>query len=303
MARSGALAWASCALSLHSPDELNRIVDKLLKEYSLDLWSQVFENAAYAEENLLLGAAKLICKYRPQISQYFCSNLISLKSVSGPMVADLGELKEPLSLLERIALRQQVVSNSTENSPSVIEDANDVDFDNDRLESNAVGDFLVSGPPFWNLTDAIRRDMYCEHKAKMIHISRTAMQGISHIKPGYCVHCKELDTESTESLPSTRMMPFNHRLHYCIKFELDCKPLEFLASQYSNRIPEISRIVAVTGSAFYAYATTCSEYLSRTWPRIGPFFLSSFQDAVTSATMCGAEKAWHVYSESSIACC
>jgi hypothetical protein len=280
---------------------MNGRLNKLIKEYTADILSHSADNAVYAEKSLLFEAAKLIRKYRPQLSQYFCSYLLDLEARSDSMAAQLGKLDDPLSLLERISLREKEASDWTETWTPEIEDSEEVDLDEELLESSTVVDLLTSGPSFWNFTAAIRRAMYCDDKAKMIGISRTVVQGISWIQLGYCTHCKELETDSIESFPFGRTVPVLPHSYYCIKFELDWRPLEFVTSQYGNHVPELAHLVTLNGSAFYACATTCSEYLSQNWPGIGSFFLSSFQDALALTIRRNAEKTWFVYGKHSIA--
>ncbi|KAK4204762.1 hypothetical protein QBC40DRAFT_249828 [Triangularia verruculosa] len=57
-------------------------------------------------------------------------------------------------------------------------------------------------------------------------------------------------------------------------FDSDWKPVEFLRTQFDGRLPSVGSMVSVTGSALYAYATSCEEYMATTWPDSGMEFLS-----------------------------
>jgi hypothetical protein len=54
---------------------------------------------------------------------------------------------------------------------------------------------------------------------------------------------------------------------------------EFVEEQFGNvKAVALDSVIAVTGSARDAYATTVGEYLKRTWPDTGPMLLASIQE-------------------------
>jgi hypothetical protein len=292
IAKSGALAWADCALNQHSPEEMNKKLNKLLNHYTNEVSSHSGDSTTSTEITALLGINKFICKYRPQISQYVCLRITALEEKPASMAEGLRELNKPLSLLERIGLQEKATSDCNEAWTPENENVDEIDLDENILENNIIGDFLVSGPPIWNLATGIRNSMYCDHQTKMANIRQVVSRGISGLQSGLCTHCKAFEADSLELSSSDRAESSEQQSHYCIKFGLDWKPLEFFASQYGNRVPEIARIVTLSGSAFYGFATTCSDYLNQNWPSTSRLFLPSFQDGLTSIIKGNGKKRW-----------
>ncbi|TGJ87835.1 hypothetical protein E0Z10_g979 [Xylaria hypoxylon] len=73
---------------------------------------------------------------------------------------------------------------------------------------------------------------------------------------------------------------FEDKVELPVEFQLDWKPFEFFESQFEGRIPQIGSLVTLTGSAFYAQATTCKEYLQSNWPATWESFLHALQSAM-----------------------
>jgi hypothetical protein len=48
---------------------------------------------------------------------------------------------------------------------------------------------------------------------------------------------------------------------------------KFMQDQYREDIPRIGSVLTLTGSALYAQASTCANYIKMTWPSTGTFFL------------------------------
>lgn len=74
----------------------------------------------------------------------------------------------------------------------------------------------------------------------------------------------------------------NPRLCY-VQLEVDWTIREFMRCQYGKDLPHIGSVVAITGSALHAQATTCANYVSTTWPRTGDFVLQLLDEALREA--------------------
>lgn len=59
--------------------------------------------------------------------------------------------------------------------------------------------------------------------------------------------------------------------------------LKYIKQNFPGRQVDLSTLVTITGTAFYAYATTCLDYLKKTWPDTGHMLLPVLQDATQKA--------------------
>ncbi|PPJ57447.1 hypothetical protein CBER1_04400 [Cercospora berteroae] len=67
-------------------------------------------------------------------------------------------------------------------------------------------------------------------------------------------------------------------------FSLDWCPLAFLKSQYPSGT-QLSQVICVSGNATRAQATTCEQYVTQTWPDIGPAVLKHLDKYIESETL------------------
>ena len=56
-----------------------------------------------------------------------------------------------------------------------------------------------------------------------------------------------------------------------------------MASQYGKEIPPIGSVIVITGSALRSQATTCADYVMKTWPKTGSLFLELLDDILGNA--------------------
>jgi hypothetical protein len=109
----------------------------------------------------------------------------------------------------------------------------------------------------------------------MNEIRRQVLEGLPEAADlTYCPNCSDSQND--------RKRCSNHQSFYSVRFNVTWGLRGFLQSQFGNHAPRIGSLVALTGSALYAQATTCSDYLQTTWPHSGAFFLSTLQTAVDS---------------------
>jgi hypothetical protein len=69
--------------------------------------------------------------------------------------------------------------------------------------------------------------------------------------------------EDSSSQPSKRP--------YEASYTIDLSIAEFMRSKFSEGIPYVDSVIVIAGSALYAQATTCADYISTTWPKSGSF--------------------------------
>jgi hypothetical protein len=198
-----------------------------------------------------------------RITHYFRDNAVSATLTSMSMTAPLQELSRQPSLTEKLDLFERVVPSRRDPDEAINdmkpEDINDIKPEDD-IEEDAT---------------AMRRSLYCDDRTGMDKIRRQVLEGLSEAADlTYCPNCS--DSKNDKNRCS------NHQSFYSVRFNVTWDLRGFLQSQFGNRAPRIGSLVALTGSALYAQATTCSDYLQTTWPCSGAFFLSTLQTAVDS---------------------
>ncbi|KAI0865823.1 hypothetical protein F4860DRAFT_460476 [Xylaria cubensis] len=62
--------------------------------------------------------------------------------------------------------------------------------------------------------------------------------------------------------------------------ETNLSLLHFVKQNFPGQRIELATLVTITGTAFYAYATTCLDYLKETWPDTGELLLPILQKAI-----------------------
>ena len=291
--KAGVRAWAGYALAKHTPEDIEQRLNGLLKDYTVELLSatEALQRAAVqhttpnqgggTDNRIASGAIKLICRCRPKIARYFRDNVVSAPLTSMSMTARLQELSRQLSLTGKLDLFGRLAPsrrgpdeaiNNMQPEGDIEDNANDGEY-LDNL--TWIRDFLMSGEAFQNLATAMRRSLYCDDRTGMDEIRRQVLEVLSEAANlTYCPNC--LDSQNDRKRCS------NHQSFYSARFNVAWSLRGFLQSQFGNRAPRIGSLVALTGSALYAQATTCFDYLQTTWPRSGAFFLSTLQTAVDS---------------------
>jgi hypothetical protein len=284
--KAGVRAWAGYALAQYTPEDIEQRLNGLLKDYTVELLSatETSQGAAVqhttpnqgggTDNRIASGAIKLIRRYRPKIARYFRDNAVSAPLTPMSMTARLQELSKQLSLTEKLDLFGRAAPSRRDPSEA-IKDVQPEDDIEEHLDNLApIRDFLVSSEAFQNLATAMRRSLYCDDRTGMDEIRCQVLEGLSEAADlTCCPNCSDDDEKRCS----------NHQSFYSVRFNVIWGLRGFLQSQFGNRrAPQIGTLVALTGSALYAQATTCFDYLQTTWPRSGAFFLSTLQTAVDS---------------------
>lgn len=143
------------------------------------------------------------------------------------------------------------------------DEKSDADDDEDLLDLDAAREILISGQPFRQLTTSMRRVFYCDEKSKLSEIER-------------CVRRELMDAvENNPDFPKSTVKSL-HKASFSIKWD----PIGFIKSQYSSVETPIANMLVLSGSALYAHATTCADYLRMFWPSTCDIFLPVVQGAI-----------------------
>ena len=295
--KSGARVWAEIALAKYSRSFIETVMNRWVGRYASELLALAgTENGPLSAKSMTTKdnrvvkyAANLIRKHTAEIARYFYLNATTAPKVTRSMAAlfhnlanlvtaelDLAtaELNQARTISTKTrANRIQAHSSQRSIPPSeaaqpsnyrddYLEDwlSNDGDDNLDEAERSVDGaalhKFLVLGEPIQVLAITIRRAFYYRDKT-----------GMEWIEAGVL-----------SALNSKRFL-FGREVSFQVRWDL----LGFLRSQFGDHVPQIGSLLVLTGSALYAQATTCSDYLQTVWPRSGAFFLSTLQAAVESS--------------------
>ena len=287
--KAGARQWAGYALAHRSPEEIEKRLTALLKEYALELaskpasaWGSDCSNLTQQVQDteqshkVLAGATNLIRRYRPKIAQYFRDNAVSVPVSAASLSVRLQELGQQLSLTERLGLFAKSGSNNkepTETTPGLqAEDEMRDDAEEGELfaDLGPVRDLLVSSDAFRRLALDLRRTLYHDDGLEMERVRTALLEGK-----------QDLHNDHQDSMSSTSGL--GHPPLHEARFDVDWAIADFMRSQYGDNFPHIGSVVVLTGSALYAQATTCAEYVTTTWPKTGPFFLELLNAALEKA--------------------
>ncbi|KAJ2979480.1 hypothetical protein NUW58_g7188 [Xylaria curta] len=259
--KTGCYVWARRAPPNHKRPVLEETFSRLLESYALGLEAAPPRNSKFAP-GFAQVVADIVRYCKADISKDFWTRVPPAGSV--PSLQTYHYLDD---FFKKYLVRShdieapdtsQLDSDSVAKEPSRSLEG----FDGHEEKGRAIKlarPTLTQGEAFGTLVTVIRRKFYQDDLFTMRQIER-------QLKDCLCQ-----DPKSSGEIS--------------VLFELDWKPSEFFESQFEGRIPRIGTLVTLTGSAFYAQATTCAEYLRRTWPATWELFLSSLQSVLDSKVM------------------
>ncbi|KAI0909693.1 hypothetical protein F4823DRAFT_414976 [Ustulina deusta] len=260
--KTAARVWAQHSLRMLGRQHLIRSLDKLLRYHGLEIDTPISSSSHPGTRG---GTAKRIDAFRLMISRYFWRNA----------------LPEPsnISALEKADDDHKGDRKGKEEEEDDDDDDDGDDDDEEQKGNRAkrkiqqifaqklwdenylnlaleLAKYLFMTPALYDLVMATRKALYVDDPFKI----------------------EEIRSQIELNLPADRAA-------FAVEFELDWKPFEFFESQFECHIPQIGSLVTLTGSVLYAQATTCKDYLERTWPDTWEPLLSVLQSVIdTKAT-------------------
>ncbi|KAL2004849.1 hypothetical protein VTN00DRAFT_3122 [Thermoascus crustaceus] len=81
----------------------------------------------------------------------------------------------------------------------------------------------------------------------------------------------------------------NDKPFYSILFQIEWELLVFLESWFGDSEPRLGSLIVLTGTSLYAQAATCADYLRRTWPHSGSFFLHALEEVLKSSAVTSSQ--------------
>jgi hypothetical protein len=264
---SRAKTWMAHSLAHNSTKEIEKRLSDLLKNYSenMKLKYPAFKpsnTVANKFSGLLCSTIALVSCYRANIATYFWKNSIANAT---PLPRYLGTLDLQDTLVDWMdSLRDSefcqghsVRTPSSAHTKSKWTDQNGIVQEEDLgMEFYFVKNILVSSGAFKQLAYKMRRNL-CFN-------DRRELKAISQI------------------LTCSGKWPHRFRSQICrVSFWIHWNISGFMHSQYNELVP-VATVVTLTGSALYAQATTCGEYIRTNWPTIGPAFLDIMDRSLAS---------------------
>ncbi|KAF1838866.1 hypothetical protein BDW02DRAFT_575897 [Decorospora gaudefroyi] len=206
-------------------------------------------------QQVLVGATRLIRRYRGQIARYFRENISSVPTTFSSLDPLLRSVGQQLSLADTLDLWSRTPATHEALLPNPFEDLEEEEIMENEAEDLLVDlelakDALVSSSAFRLLTLKLWQTLYNDDLAEMESIK--------------AVMAEDSLLAGRGGSPGA-----NFTMHWSI--------VDYMRSQYGEEIPHIGCVVVITGSALYAQATTCAEYVVATWPDSGHFFLTLLQ--------------------------
>jgi hypothetical protein len=261
--KAGAREWAGYALVHRSSAEIEKQLNSLLKKYTIEMasnstnyWDPVPSNNTShspnsSQRHVLAGAASLIRRYRPKISRYFCDNAASMTENEVPFSERLRGLGQQLSLNERLGLLAK--------SGVYTHDPGEDDWFSDLCtDLQPIRELLVSNAAFNRLALELRRALYSDDTLEMERVRLAILEG----KQGPLCNAQ---------------------------FNVNWTFVDFMQAQYGRELPSIYSVVVLTGSALYAQATTCGEYIKEIWPKTGAFLIAALDAILQQPSLASAK--------------
>jgi hypothetical protein len=259
--KSGAQQWAQFALAHSSQSEIEKRLTALLRAFAVDLAAKRSTPMALDDgtdrsadddqpvQLLLEGAIKLVRRYRPMIARYFLEHSVSSQAETVSLSDRLQGLGRHFSLAERVDLlvHQSIREIDDEDEDNIVDE-------NIIAQLELVQAMLVSGAAFRNLALELRRSLYRDDEYRTASIRAIVLENI-HSPNTACWTTAE----------------------FLAKWDV----MGFMRSQYS-KLPSVASTVVLTGSALYAQATTCSDYVRTNWPTTGSIVLDLIDKALAS---------------------
>ncbi|CAI9634166.1 unnamed protein product [Alternaria burnsii] len=249
---AGAHQWAGIIMARYSPTSVRNSLEILLMDCCSRLNNKFatgitsFTDANWRNMELVLMGTSLVEEFRIEIVVTLCSILSSDHSSDHPSLREIrpdwsDQTQEFKLHQKRLELNQAPItlpSDWIESSEFCNKDA-----------ASAVIEAMISEP---RSTDILKR-FALDVRRELYDDDSIAMRNIETI-------VSETKYRST--------------LHgYEATFQMRWSIEKFMQDQYREDIPRFGSVLTLTGSALYAQASTCANYIEMTWPSTGTFFL------------------------------
>ncbi|KAI0410549.1 hypothetical protein F5X98DRAFT_381673 [Xylaria grammica] len=247
--RSGAHAWSESVLArLGGPDLTSRLVH-LLTTHPLDSLEMPHFTPYMSVREVIGQTIHDIC-----LSFYaeMKSNCSSPK-VSSANVKATGPLAE----------QNEAGSTELAGATSSVDECHDF---HELGNFSSTADKFIFDPSFESLSLLVRENLYSAPRRCMDHVEAVLR----------VAHTPNLSNDRLRSAP--RVTFSSESSEFIVETRLTL--FDYVKQNFSNQRVELSTLVTITGTAFYSYATTCLDYLKRTWPNTGEILLPILEELI-----------------------
>ncbi len=271
---TGVAKWGEAAIKRRPKQELTIQMEKLLKEYAADLLA-CDSKAEGAEAGKMF---KLLDKWARYTANHFWSTAVSSiwKGSEFPY-----SLRKGWTSAVKSALDSSRDLSQMEDGEAAVEQSYSKGLP--RIHG------FESTQQFARLKTKIRRQFYYDETGRMADIERHVLDSLKWEPPCFCPECGPASTaDETSNVEHT----CNHKeAIYDVSIWIDWTPEAFLRWQFGSEEARLGSVVTITGSAFYAYATTASTYMQKFWPRTGDLLLDCVQHEIEANNQKHTEQA------------
>lgn len=234
--------WNGFTLTCQSPRDIENILVLLLGEYVYNLQNAYVPKTPLKSQspNTERYLAQCITRNQFQIARYFCENVLLGTDSVTKISVTAEESRVPVSAPDSLFLESFYP---------------DFDVEWTMILTNAehLEQLLKSSDAFPRL---------------VIGLENLRLLGAA------------LEMDNIEAILSESMHNSSGISPAKVLFTFDWSITNFMRSQYGADTPSIRSVVVLTGSALCAQATTCGEYVTKTWPNSGSFILGALEDVL-----------------------
>ncbi|KAL6409769.1 hypothetical protein AUP68_06164 [Ilyonectria robusta] len=129
-----------------------------------------------------------------------------------------------------------------------------------------ITDEFISSESFESLSLLVRENLYSTPRRSMNHVKEALGVANTHRLGA---------KDSPDDTPASFLSGSSEFV-----IETNLSLLDYIKHNFPEQRVKLSTLVTITGTAFYAYATRCLDYLKRTWPDTGEILLPILQEAI-----------------------
>ncbi|KAI0546640.1 hypothetical protein F4679DRAFT_406296 [Xylaria curta] len=249
--RSGAHVWGESALARFGYDGLISQLDTVLTAYSTDLLET--GNPDYC------SFAEAIGQNGRDICIHFCETIQSHHSI--PEVVCLHS--NDIGATEQNYLQNKDDTIGLSGTNSSTGEASYRNPPQDPLDTAGV---FISNEGLDSLSRLVREKLYSASRLCIDNVKEAFKLANGH----------RLSTKDSLYDTPTTFVPESSEF----VIETDLSLLHYVKDNFPGQRIELATLVTITGTAFYAHATTCLQYLKETWPDTGEILLPILQKAI-----------------------
>jgi hypothetical protein len=273
---AGAHHWAGLTMARYSPTSVRNSLGILLMDYCSSLNNKFatgltsFTDANWRNKELVLMGTSLVEEFRIEIAVNLCSILSSDYSSDDPSLREI--------------------------RPDWFDQRQEFELHQKRLELNWAP---ITLPSDWIESSEFRNEDAASAVIEAMISERGSTDTLKCLAQDVRRELYEDDSiamRTIETIVSEKCRPTLHG--YEAIFQIRWSIEKFIQDQYREDMPRFGSVLTLTGSALYAQASTCANYIEMTWPSTGTFFLELLDAIYASMVASDTERPVQIDLES-----